>query len=867
MVWWWQPAAVVVVVVVAAADCKGYGGGGGGGRRVWVVVGGEKGLVTNDAQGTTIESDGGNQAPRPSFRTISIPSSNREKNMAEYFPWIQTSYLREIIVILSIYLGAGTTCFYLVRHHISGTKTNGVLDGLFFTLVIATSVGYGDLSPNSVLAILLSSLFSIMGMFLLTLVLSMGAMVLVKQQLHKIGPETTALLRKHKESNEVTNKIIMIFIWLLGQLSCFPSRIWTRGVNESSRARARQGSSSARDFMLEKLDKNSSRTLKSSSSNSLNIRARFLGLSSSSNSIKFDSNEPRSSSSSSYSIKARLVYTPNLDFIHTFYCITVTITSASSDKCFKTEGGRILALFWIIIGTIYKGHVLFTFTELYTKKTQGRFVKRKITTSRADLEAADIDGDGVIGPAEYILHKLRENGKFRKEDVVPIIEKFQRLNVDNTSLYLEELIEMGMLSKRTLSSYYGRVLKTRRSLMAPVGMSIDPVHPLHFVSQEEFMFPVRKVDLLKLQGELQDMLIPKGMKFLARGALLIKSRLSGGGDGLAEAICLSSFSAVKKKGRVFISISITIVLILNTIHILNRFLLGSLTTGVHRAAMVSNGGNQISSTRSLKHSDSRRAIYTKCDLFMVIGCLIYVGVAMISFYGIRNHISGTKTNSFLDSIYFTVVLMTSAGYKDLQPHRTLALLLATSFALMGILIFGVMMSLLANYFLSMQMGKKDFLASVLDNKTVQYPSGQKMKWKVLGVVLAVHTFIGTPLFIVIGNMHFFRALRCVSSTFTTVSSDEECFSTKDRRIFAVIWILFGMITLSGMIYVVTETYHHRRKWSVAKKDKNLVDLRPDDLNDKGFITVTARPTSVGEGNEALLIRCVDTSPGETRFGL
>ncbi|XP_024977406.1 two-pore potassium channel 1-like [Cynara cardunculus var. scolymus] len=252
--------------------------------------------------------------------------------------------------------------------------------------------------------------------------------------------------------------------------------------------------------------------------------------------------------------------------------------------------------------------------------------------------------------------------------------------------------------------------------------------------------------------------------------------------------------------------------------------------------MVCNCRNQASSTRPPKCCDSKRVTDTKYGLFIVIFCLIYISVATISFYGVRDHIRGKKTNDFLDAIYFTIVLMTSAGYKDLQPHRTLAILLATFYALVGIVVFGVLMSLGADNILATQMGKREFLASVLDNKTVQYPSGLKIKWKVLTVMLAVHLFFGTPLLIFVGEMHFFRALYCVSSTFTTVLSDEKCFSTKGRRFFAVFWILFGVFVLSGMIYIITETYHHRRKWLVGKKDDKLVDMLPSDLDDDGFIT-------------------------------
>lgn len=263
--------------------------------------------------------------------------------------------------------------------------------------------------------------------------------------------------------------------------------------------------------------------------------------------------------------------------------------------------------------------------------------------------------------------------------------------------------------------------------------------------------------------------------------------------------------------------------------------------------MASNDRNQASSTTPPNSCHSKREIITKkfpCSqtvrhLFIAtIGCLIYMVVAMISFYGVRNHISGTRTDSFLDAIYFTIVLMTSAGYKDLQPHRTLAILLAIFFAFMGMVLFGALMSLGAGFLLATQPKPYDqLLASVNNDPTVQYSSVMKIKWKVLAVMLAVHIFVGTPLLAFIGNMEFFRALFCVSSTITTVLSDEECFSTKGSRIFAVIWILYGMITSSSMTYIFMETYNRRRKWLVAKKDDDLlVDLQPSDLDDNGFVT-------------------------------
>ncbi|KAJ9565283.1 hypothetical protein OSB04_001249 [Centaurea solstitialis] len=310
-----------------------------------------------------LTSDGGNQTSlskplRPSYKTIPIPSLVQRRKIADYFPWCQTSFdLWKIITILSIYLGAGTAFFYLARDHISGTKTNNILDALFFTLVLTTSVGYGDLSPNGTLAILLSSLFSLLGRFLITVVLSMGAYVLVKQPLGKFWRKTTTS-PEHKQSNKVRNKIIAMVILFLVHMA--------------------------------------------------------VGT-------------------------AILISIEDLDFIHAFYCISVTITSAGSHQCFSTKRGRVLALSWILLGTIYKGYVLFIFTELYTQRTHRHLERKTITTTTlADLEAADLDRDGVIAPAEYILHKLKQKGKIDGKDEAPIVERFAILDVDKTVQFANE---------------------------------------------------------------------------------------------------------------------------------------------------------------------------------------------------------------------------------------------------------------------------------------------------------------------------------------------------------------------------------------------------------------------------------------------
>ncbi|KVH99180.1 Ion transport 2 [Cynara cardunculus var. scolymus] len=199
--------------------------------------------------------------------------------------------------------------------------------------------------------------------------------------------------------------------------------------------------------------------------------------------------------------------------------------------------------------------------------------------------------------------------------------------------------------------------------------------------------------------------------------------------------------------------------------------------------MASNDGKQDSSTKAETPFD---LIHTVWYLFIgTIICLAYIGVAGICFYFVIHQFSGSKINSVLDTFYVTVVLLTSNGYKDLTPDSDIAILFATFFAFTGVVVFGALMSLGAKIFLDSQLNLRMILEKLKKDPELSYLRVAKIKWKEPVVLLAVHMAGGIVFLVSIGNMNFFRALYCVSSTITTVLSDEECFSIKDRRIFAL----------------------------------------------------------------------------------
>lgn len=270
-------------------------------------------------------------------------------------------HLMRVAVYLFIYLTISTLCFYLVRNQIAGEKTFGILDSIYFCIVTMTTVGYGDLLPNSTATKLLACAFVFTGMALVGIILSRAADNLVENQ--EILLVKAFHLRKQCGALETLKEM------------------------ETHRVRYRCIILSILLFVL--------------------IASGTIFL----------------------------VTVEKMDIVDAFYCVCSTITTLGyGDKSFSTTAGRIFAIFWILMSTICLAQMLFAFAELYTESRQRSLVRWVLTrkTTAADLEAADLDDDGVVGAAEFVIFKLKEMGKINQEDVLLIMEEFKNLDVDES---------------------------------------------------------------------------------------------------------------------------------------------------------------------------------------------------------------------------------------------------------------------------------------------------------------------------------------------------------------------------------------------------------------------------------------------------
>lgn len=275
------------------------------------------------------------QLKSPRFRRCrSAPSYEPPSSPPEPVRWVPGKYLfgsinpsfKLVALLFVIYLLAASTCFYFVENQMAGKSTNPILDAVYFTIVTMTTVGYGDLVPNSVVTKLLACAFVFMGMALGALFLSKAADRLVEKQevllfkaLNMRMKGSNAEMLKAIETNKAKYKFYSATVVLV--------LLMATGI-----------------IFLWKVEK--------------------------------------------------------LNLVDSFYCVCATITTLGyGDKSFSSEGGRVFAVFWIVVSTLFVAQFFFYLAEWNTEHKQKKLAKWVLTrrTTNVDLEAADFDGDHVVG--------------------------------------------------------------------------------------------------------------------------------------------------------------------------------------------------------------------------------------------------------------------------------------------------------------------------------------------------------------------------------------------------------------------------------------------------------------------------------------
>ncbi|EPS71648.1 hypothetical protein M569_03107, partial [Genlisea aurea] len=127
-----------------------------------------------------------------------------------------------VLLLLMLYIVVGALCFFLLRHDMKGHKTNGIVDSVYFCVVTMTTVGYGDLVPDNVVAKILSCVYVLSGMVLVGVLLSRAADKIVEnQEVRLVKAMHLNERRRHDEvvreveANKVKYKLYILMILLV----------------------------------------------------------------------------------------------------------------------------------------------------------------------------------------------------------------------------------------------------------------------------------------------------------------------------------------------------------------------------------------------------------------------------------------------------------------------------------------------------------------------------------------------------------------------------------------------------------------------------------------------------------------------------
>ncbi|KAF5479056.1 hypothetical protein F2P56_005561 [Juglans regia] len=272
--------------------------------------------------------------------------------------------LKQVGMVVGIYLSVGSLIFYIFRHQFKGKSTNALIDCIYVSVSTMTTIGYGDLVPDSVITKLFASLLAVSGMGLAGIVLNITSEYLLDKQekmlmkaLHvhkKLGPEE---MEKEFEAKRVKySNFLMIGVVILVHV--------------------------------------------------------LVGI-------------------------THLAAVEGFDFIDAFYWVFVTITTLGyEDESFKHTKGRFFAIVWVLTSTTSLAQMFLQVIEVKFEGRHKALVNLVLDQRRKhlDLEAADLNNEGVVNASEFVIHKLKEMGKISQEDIALVMKEFEDQREQSGSL-------------------------------------------------------------------------------------------------------------------------------------------------------------------------------------------------------------------------------------------------------------------------------------------------------------------------------------------------------------------------------------------------------------------------------------------------
>ncbi|GKD36090.1 two-pore potassium channel 3-like protein [Tanacetum coccineum] len=130
-----------------------------------------------------------------------------------------------------------------------------------------------------------------------------------------------------------------------------------------------------------------------------------------------------------------LHFVEHLGWLDCFYLSVMSVTTVGyGDKAFSSTTGRVFASVWLLVSTLAVARAFLYLAEARVDKRHRRMVKWVLgqDLTVAQFLAADIDNNGSVSKAEFVIYKLKEMGHVTEKEILQICSIFDRLDTGNT---------------------------------------------------------------------------------------------------------------------------------------------------------------------------------------------------------------------------------------------------------------------------------------------------------------------------------------------------------------------------------------------------------------------------------------------------
>ena len=309
--------------------------------------------------------------------------------------------LAKAVAALVLHISVGSGVFLLLEDsfvsssRITGNDNSSLIDAVYFSTVTFTTVGYGDIAPNTALTKLFICFYIFMGIGFISYCVERAADYLLRAQVqtfHDLQDKEQALRQSTENSMDGT----------------MPINSLSPGEGKATTSVGQSSCSSLRDRNPRLF-----RTLRASSLIFLTIAVGAAG-------FRFgctgsDGNQP--------------------SVIDSVYFAVVTVTTVGYGDFHPQNPGEKLAFTaYILCGTIVVAFSLSVLIEV-SLNLDGEQRKREIQTlmnaiSKDAYSMADHDGDGKLDEDEFVIFKLQEMGVVSAEDVELARARFRQIDED-----------------------------------------------------------------------------------------------------------------------------------------------------------------------------------------------------------------------------------------------------------------------------------------------------------------------------------------------------------------------------------------------------------------------------------------------------